>query len=73
MLKMCFGNASDEEHRREMARTREIDNLIRRDEKKKNNEIKLLLLGLCHSVRHAPPRHADLPLQEQERAASRRC
>ncbi|KAI9835811.1 MAG: hypothetical protein M1838_005195 [Thelocarpon superellum] len=49
MLKMCFGNTSDDEQKRELARTREIDNMIRRDEKKKSTEIKLLLLGAGES------------------------
>ncbi|KAI9819714.1 MAG: hypothetical protein M1832_003948 [Thelocarpon impressellum] len=46
---MCFSTPGDEEHKRDLARTREIDGMIRRDEKKKANEVKLLLLGAGES------------------------
>lgn len=42
---MCFGGGSDEEQKRRLAKTKEIDNVIRRDAKQKVHEVKLLLLG----------------------------
>ena len=51
LFKMCFGNSSDEDQKKGLARTREIDNLIRRDAKEKINEVKLLLLGAYKSFR----------------------
>ncbi len=45
---MCFGSSSDEEQKKGLARTKEIDNLLRREAKQKTHEVKLLLLGpLC--------------------------
>ncbi|KAI9830874.1 MAG: G-Protein alpha subunit [Phylliscum demangeonii] len=46
---MCFGSGSNDDSQREMARTREIDNAIRRDQKEMMNEVKLLLLGAGES------------------------
>ncbi|KAI9678038.1 MAG: G-Protein alpha subunit [Caeruleum heppii] len=49
MFKMCFGSSGDDDQKKGLARTREIDGMIRRDEKKKSNEVKLLLLGAGES------------------------
>ncbi|KAI9754944.1 MAG: G-Protein alpha subunit [Chaenotheca gracillima] len=46
---MCFGNSGEDDTKRGMARTREIDKAIRNDEKKKATEVKLLLLGAGES------------------------
>ncbi|KAI9842917.1 MAG: G-Protein alpha subunit [Sclerophora amabilis] len=46
---MCFGNGGEDDQKRGIARTREIDRAIRIDEKKKASEVKLLLLGAGES------------------------
>ncbi|KAI9884543.1 MAG: G-Protein alpha subunit [Watsoniomyces obsoletus] len=46
---MCFGSSSDEEQKRGLVRTKEIDNLLRREAKHKTHEVKLLLLGAGES------------------------
>ena len=46
MFKMCFGSGNaDDDQKSGLARTKEIDGMIRRDEKRRVNEVKLLLLG----------------------------
>ena len=42
---MCFGRATDDEQRRSLARTKQIDTVIRKEAKDKVREVKLLLLG----------------------------
>jgi guanine nucleotide-binding protein subunit alpha len=42
---MCFGGSVDREDVEEANKSREIDKLIRQDEKKMAREVKLLLLG----------------------------
>jgi guanine nucleotide-binding protein subunit alpha, other len=44
---MCFGSSADRDDV-EGAKSREIDKLIRQDEKKMAREVKLLLLGEFH-------------------------
>ena len=42
---MCFGGR-DRENEAEVARSRELDKIIRQDEKRMSKEVKLLLLGM---------------------------
>jgi guanine nucleotide-binding protein subunit alpha, other len=44
---MCFGGSADREDVEGANKSREIDKLIRQDEKKMAREVKLLLLGKC--------------------------
>ncbi|KAI9747039.1 MAG: G-Protein alpha subunit [Lichina confinis] len=48
-LRMCFGRATDDEQRRSLARTKQIDTVIRKEAKDKVREVKLLLLGAGES------------------------
>lgn len=52
---MCFRSGSDEEQKKGVERNREIDNLIRRDQKEMMNEVKLLLLGVLTFFTHSSP------------------
>jgi guanine nucleotide-binding protein subunit alpha len=45
---MCFGGSDDREDVEGANKSREIDKLIRQDEKKMAREVKLLLLGECY-------------------------
>jgi guanine nucleotide-binding protein subunit alpha, other len=53
---MCFGGSADRDDVEGANKSREIDKLIRQDEKKMAREVKLLLLGeyryraLCHHI-----------------------
>lgn len=42
---MCFGGGNDDGDQEAMAKNKEIDKMIRADEKKASREVKLLLLG----------------------------
>jgi guanine nucleotide-binding protein subunit alpha len=42
---MCFGGRADKEDVEGANKSREIDKIIRQDEKKMSREVKLLLLG----------------------------
>ncbi len=42
---MCFRSGADDEQKRRMERTKEIDNMLKREAKQKVHEVKLLLLG----------------------------
>ena len=42
---MCFGSR-DRDNEAEVARSRELDKMIRADEKRMSKEVKLLLLGM---------------------------
>lgn len=44
---MCFGGSADRDDVEGANKSREIDKLIRQDEKKMAREVKLLLLGEC--------------------------
>lgn len=44
---MCFGGGNDDGDQEAMAKNKEIDKMIRADEKKASREVKLLLLGEC--------------------------
>lgn len=45
---MCFGGGDEDELAAGSARNREIDKMIRSDEKRMNREVKLLLLGTSY-------------------------
>jgi guanine nucleotide-binding protein subunit alpha len=52
---MCFGGSADKEDVEGANKSREIDKLIRQDEKKMSREVKLLLLGEpCFPLKRTP-------------------
>ncbi len=56
---MCFGGR-DKDNEAEAARSRELDKVIRADEKRMAKEVKLLLLGMCSPTR-AHRRQWEIP------------
>jgi guanine nucleotide-binding protein subunit alpha len=56
---MCFGGSADRDDVEGANKSREIDKLIRQDEKKMAREVKLLLLGeYCYPPTMAEPFNA---------------
>jgi hypothetical protein len=49
---MCFGSRKTDEEG--VSRSRELDKIIRQDEKRMAREVKLLLLGMCCSLAFSP-------------------
>lgn len=72
---MCFGSRKKEEA--DATRSRELDKIIKADEKRMSKEVKLLLLGNgplgqpSNQSQMAGP--TDCVLQEPESLESRRC
>ncbi len=56
---MCFGSRPRDDEAG-AARSRELDKMIRADEKRMTREVKLLLLGMLPPAATSPPSPSDL-------------